>query len=135
MKTFKNFILSSLCVAMLAFSIVYSITSAYALGDSGVITDNAPANNAASGTSLAEVEERVEGVLGDFEAALVNLSLSIFPIALIILLLTLLFTHDTKKIAFVIKILLVILAATGGILLTHAGFVLNFLKNLIGVTG
>lgn len=135
MKIFKNLILSSLCVAMLAFSIVYNITPAYALDDDGVITDTAPSNNASSGTSLIEVEERVEGVLGDFELALVNLSLSIFPIALIILLLSLLLTHDSKKVAIVIKILLVILAATGGILLTHGGFVLNFLKNLIGVTG
>ena len=80
-----------------------------------------------------DVIDRAVGALGQGEEMLVNISMALFPIAFIIGLILLLFVRDPKKISGLFLTLGIIIVATFGILLTHSGFVLDAIRQFIGI--
>lgn len=76
---------------------------------------------------------KTEGVLGDTQSKLVHLAMAIFPVSLIVLILTLFFTKDERKIGIVGKACIVVCVAAVLIMLVDAGLVLQTLKDWFGV--
>ena len=77
---------------------------------------------------------KTETVLGDTKQKLVNVALALFPVCLIIIVLTLFFTKDERKIGIVVKAGVVVCLALVIILLINAGVVKDTLMDWFGVT-
>lgn len=126
MKTHMKKLISKTMYAVAVLSLLCTVTFPTMLycNDAPVTSDT---------VDTTDVIDRAVGAMGEGEEMLVRISMGAFPIAIILVFLLLLFVRDTRKISGLFYTLFVIIGATVGILLTHSGFVLDAVKQLIGI--
>ncbi|MBO5371752.1 MAG: hypothetical protein J6A75_03425 [Lachnospiraceae bacterium] len=92
-------------------------------------TDNSAGNSGGgSDYSLDTLEKNAEDAISDVQDFLVKISFALFPVALIVGLLALFFTHDERKISLTVKICGTILVVTALIIFINGGHALNLVK-------
>lgn len=115
-----------------------SVTPAYALqvnpqtaDGKQAITADEDADASGGGYNLDTLEGNATDAIGEVQEFLVNISLGLFPVALIVGLITLFFTHDERKISVVTKICFTIVIVTALIIFINGGHALNIVTEFV----
>lgn len=115
------FFLLSLLVIGALFS---STTRVYA-------PDPAAADSTQSGgTSLTDISTKSQTVIADIQKPIVAIATAVGGLAMIICVVMILFTHDDKKIAGYIKIVITIIIALLVIYLINGNVIIDLVKNI-----
>lgn len=126
----KNLIMAMLCCLVIVASMPVCVSCNTTPAPGPATNEGNTNSNIGSAESL---DEKLENIMSDGEQRLVNISMAALPLAMILILVLMLFTHDPKKIAGFIWLLIVIVGVCAGILLVHHGYVLSFIQELIGL--
>ncbi len=114
------FFLLSLLVIGALFS---SATRVYAQPDAADTTQS-------GGTSLSDISSKSQSVIADIEKPIVAIATAVGGLAMIICVVMILFTHDDKKIAGYIKIVITIIIALLVIYLINGNVIIDLVKNI-----
>lgn len=135
----KNTIKTLSMILMCALVIAVSVPTTIYCNDVDVppaveIPDGGDGNNADAGGggdySLEGVEELAIGIANDASDSIFNVVVAVMPLALLIIGLVILFTHDNKKIGGMISLAGTVLVVFAVMYLVHNGAATQFVESL-----
>ena len=91
---------------------------------------NAADQSQTSGTSLTDISTKSQTVIADIQKPIVAIATAVGGLAMIICVVMILFTHDDKKIAGYIKIVITIIIALVVIYLINGNVIIDLVKNI-----
>ena len=91
---------------------------------------NAADQSQTSGTSLTDISTKSQTVIADIQKPIVAIATAVGGLAMIICVVMILFTHDDKKIAGYIKIVITIIIALLVIYLINGNVIIDLVKNI-----
>lgn len=91
---------------------------------------NAADQTQTSGTSLSDISTKSQSVIADIQKPIVAIATAVGGLAMIICVVMILFTHDDKKIAGYIKIVITIIIALLVIYLINGNVIIDIVKNI-----
>lgn len=130
----KKSLIKMLAIGMLMLSIAFMVENTFSLGYAGDVT--VMSDNDGSGTSanqtLGEIEANSTAAISSVQKTIVTIALAVGPLAIIVCLVLMLFTHDERKIAALTKAAVTILIVLVLILFVNGNQLIALIKDLMG---